>query len=381
MLFTSESVTSGHPDKICDRISDAILDELLKEDNKSKVAVDTWVKDNKIGLIGEVKSNTKIDYSKIVKQVIKEIGYKENRFNPDNLEIYNFLGEQSIEINKAVTDNEKVGAGDQGMMFGMACKQTKSLLPMPIYLAHKLAKNLENFRKYEEKSKGQSILKPDGKTQVTIEFEKNGNSLFDEIKPKRIDTVLISSQHVAEISQIDLQNIIQKMIIEKTLEEEGFDNLLDEETRFLINPSGSFIQGGPIADSGMTGRKIVVDGYGGWGRVGGGAFSGKDFSKVDRSGAYMARYLARWIVQNDWSNNAEIQLSYAIGVAEPVSVELYGNFNKPKKDIIAEIRKKFDLTPAGIVNFLGLDKPIYQKTATYGHFGRKAEGEYFGWEK
>jgi S-adenosylmethionine synthetase len=381
MLFTSESVTSGHPDKICDRISDTVLDELLKIDPKSKVAVDTWIKDNKIGLIGEIKTEAKLNYLKIIKNVIKEIGYNEIDFNPDNLEIFNFLGKQSNEINQAVVQDKKIGAGDQGMMFGMACKQTNSLIPLPIYLAHNLAKGLEDFRKHEEKTKGKSILKPDGKTQITVEFENKGNYLLTDLKPKRIDTILISSQHIAEISQEELKGVIQNQIIDKILEENSLDNLVDENTNILINPSGSFVQGGPIADSGMTGRKIVVDSYGGWGRNGGGAFSGKDFSKVDRSGAYMARYLARWIVKNEWANTAEIQLSYAIGVPEPVSIEIYGDLTKSKKDLISEIRKGFDLTPSGIVEFLKLDKPIYQKTATYGHFGRKAENGFFEWEK
>jgi S-adenosylmethionine synthetase len=375
MFFTSESVTSGHPDKICDKVSDSILDALLVKDANSKVAVDTWVKGNKLGLIGEVNTKAKIDYEKISREVVLEIGYDSDDlgFNGHNFEFFNFVGQQSTEINKAVDKAGEIGAGDQGIMFGMANIQTKDMMPLPIWLAHKLARELESFRKNKVQQKQVSSLRPDGKTQVTIEFEEifEGNKRT-AFKPKRLDTILISSQHISEISGEELEKLIQTEIIQKVLQENDLENLLDEKTKILINPSGSFVLGGPVADSGLTGRKIIVDSYGGW------AFSGKDFSKVDRSGAYMARYLAKWIVKNGWSDEVEIQLSYAIGKAEPLSVELYGECFKPANEIRQEILQKFDLTPAGIIKFLDLKNVIYSKTASYGHFGRVSEG--FGWE-
>lgn len=375
MFFTSESVTSGHPDKICDKVSDSILDALLVKDANSKVAVDTWVKGNKLGLIGEVNTKAKIDYEKISREVVLEIGYDSDDlgFNGHNFEFFNFVGQQSTEINKAVDKVGEIGAGDQGIMFGMANIQTKDMMPLPIWLAHKLARELESFRKNKVQQKQVSSLRPDGKTQVTIEFEEifEGNKRT-AFKPKRLDTILISSQHISEISGEELEKLIQTEIIQKVLQENDLENLLDEKTKILINPSGSFVLGGPVADSGLTGRKIIVDSYGGW------AFSGKDFSKVDRSGAYMARYLAKWIVKNGWSDEVEIQLSYAIGKAEPLSVELYGECFKPANEIRQEILQKFDLTPAGIIKFLDLKNVIYSKTASYGHFGRVSEG--FGWE-
>lgn len=381
MFFTSESVTSGHPDKICDKVSDSILDALLTADPNSKVAVDTWVKGNRLGLIGEVKTQAKIDYEKIARETVLKIGYNSDElgFNGHNFEFFNFLGQQSLEINQAVDKQTNLGAGDQGIMFGMANRQTPDLMPLPIWLAHKLAKELENYRTKRLQQKQPSALRPDGKTQVTIEFEEVfENNQLKSFQAKRLDTVLISSQHIPEISQNELKELMQTQIVQKVLQENQLENLLDEETKILINPSGSFVSGGPVADSGLTGRKIIVDSYGGWGRVGGGAFSGKDSSKVDRSGAYMARYLAKWILQNNWADEIEIQLSYAIGKAEPLSVDLYGKCFKPSKEIRQEILKKFDLTPSGIIKFLDLNQPIYSKTASYGHFGRKDED--FSWE-
>jgi len=375
MLFTSESVTCGHPDKICDQISDAILDAVLAQDPFSKVAVDTWVKDNMVGIIGELTTSAKINFEEIVRSTVAQIGYNSDDlgFNASSLKFLNLLGQQSPEINQAVLNIDNFGAGDQGMMFGFANSDTPDLMPLPIWLAHRFAEKLESVRRQNILDQGHSVLRPDGKTQVTIEYD-------DQQKPKRIHTIVISTQHIPQVSQAELSDFIHKNIITETLEQTNLSHLLDENTIFHINPSGSFAIGGPVADSGLTGRKIVVDSYGGFGRVGGGAFSGKDFTKVDRSGAYMARYLAKWVVAQKWADTVEIQLSYAIGKAEPVSVEVYGNTFKSTQEISQEIQTKFDLTPKGIVNFLHLDKPIFQKTATYGHFGRSSENGFFTWE-
>jgi len=374
MLFTSESVTSGHPDKICDQVSDAILDEAIKQDPKSKVAIDTWVKDNNLGLIGEIKTKAKLDFEKIARQTVLDIGYNHNDlgFNGNTFKFWNFVGRQTAEISEAVEGGQQIGAGDQGIMFGFATKETKELMPLPILMAQKLAQKLEFFRKSELETKGESILRPDGKTQVTIEYQNN--------QPKSIHTILISTQHIPKVSQLEVKTVLEREIIQKVLQENQWENLKTKTTKIIINPSGSFVEGGPKADSGMTGRKIVVDSYGGWGRSGGGAFSGKDYTKVDRSAAYMARFLARQIIKKNWADEVEIQLSYAIGKPKPISINLQGKLNKEEQEIIKFIEEKYDLTPDGIVSFLKLDKPIYKKTATYGHFGRKSVGGFFQWE-
>lgn len=376
MLFTSESVTSGHPDKICDQVSDAILDACLAQDPYSKVAIDTCVKDNWVGLIGELTSNAKVDFEKIAREKINEIGYNDDilGFNGNTCEVLVKIGAQSNEINKAVdkTDAE-FGAGDQGIMFGFACKQTEELMPLPIILAHRLAERLEILRKDME-SKGDMRLRPDGKTQVTIEYDNKKNIVG-------IDTILISTQHSENISSSDIEILLKEEVINNVLSEMNLTKYISGKTKIFINPSGSFILGGPVADSGLTGRKIVVDGYGGWGRVGGGAFSGKDSTKVDRSGAYAARFLAKQIVAKNWADECEIQVSYAIGKAEPVSLSLFGILNKPEEEIIKYIKDSFNLRPAAIIRNLKLSLPIFSQTSAYGHFGRKPVGDTFGWEK
>jgi S-adenosylmethionine synthetase len=369
-IFTSESVTSGHPDKICDQISDAILDECLRQDPRSKVAVDCWVKGNNLGLIGELTTNAKVDFESIARAKIKEIGYFRPKygFDHNSVKIQNLISAQSPEINHAVVLGEQIGAGDQGIMFGYACRQTDSLMPLPINLAHKLAHKLELVRKDFE-SNEVFRLGPDGKTQVSIEFDSDNN-------PVAIDNILISTQHSPEYHGQKLEALIIEQVIKPVLESNGL-NSLSSKTKFLINPSGSFVVGGPVADSGLTGRKIIVDSYGGWSRVGGGAFSGKDPSKVDRSGAYMARYLAKNIVKLCKAEDCEIQLSYAIGKAEPVSIAVFGNLNQSSEKITNWILENYDLTPRGIIDFLDLTKPIYSQTSCYGHFGESK----FSWEK
>jgi S-adenosylmethionine synthetase len=376
MLFTSESVTSGHPDKICDYISDTVLDACLREDPQSKVAVDTWVKDNKVGLIGELTTGATLDFEQLVRNAIHAVGYTDSQlgFHHETCDLYVHIGEQSQEINKAVVkDQKEIGAGDQGLMFGMACTQTEALLPMPIFLAHTLAEQLETTRKKKEKKKDYT-LRPDGKTQVTIAYED------DNVTVKSIDTILISTQHDQAVSNEKLKDILVEEVIKPVIKRHNLSKYY-KNPKLLINPSGSFVLGGPVADSGMTGRKIVVDGYGGWGRVGGGAFSGKDSTKIDRSGAYMARYLAKQVVAKGWAEECEIQLSYAIGKAEPVSITVFGNTSKSKEFIGKHIADSYDLRPRAIIEFLGLDKPIFVPTSRYGHFGRNSKGDLFTWEK
>lgn len=373
-LFTSESVTCGHPDKICDQVSDSILDAVLAQDPNSKVAIDTWVKDNTLGLIGEITTSAIVDFEKIARNTVNKIGYNRDDlgFNGHNFEYISRIGLQSKEINQAVvaSDDENLGAGDQGIMFGYATKQTKELMPLPIMLAHLLAKNLHKLR-IELESQNDFRLRPDGKTQVTIQYS-------DDHKIENIHTILISSQHSDKINQEELKNLIIEKVILPTIKNENLE-VLCQNPRFLINPSGSFILGGPVADSGLTGRKIVVDSYGGWSRVGGGAFSGKDSTKVDRSSAYVARYIAKQLVAKNFADDVELQLSYSIGKAEPTSVSVFGNLNKSQNEILKYISDNFDLRPGKIIAELGLNLPIFEATATYGHFGQIDKN--FSWEK
>lgn len=374
-LFTSESVTEGHPDKLCDYISDSILDSYLEKDSNARVACETVAGKGEILITGEISSVAQnIDIEKIVRQAIKEIGYDNSELDIDyktckvNLNISKQSPDIAIGVNESLEQKEgegiiSEGAGDQGIMFGFACDETKELMPLPISLAHKLAERLTYVRK-------QNIidyLRPDGKVQVTIEYE-------DE-KPIRVHTIVISTQHKEEA---DLE-LLKREIKEKVINEIVPKELLDKNTKYFINPTGRFVIGGPQGDSGLTGRKIIVDTYGGYSRHGGGAFSGKDATKVDRSAAYMARYLAKNIVANNLAKKCEIQISYAIGVAKPISiyVETFGTARIPEDEIVKKIYDKFDLTPRGIINYLELQKPIYRRTTNYGHFGK----EYLNWEK
>ena len=360
--FTSESVTEGHPDKLCDLISDSILDEYLKQDELSRVAIETFASKNKITVAGQVTSKGNVDIEKIVRNVIKEVGYDNENTDIDyrtcNIDIN--ITKQSSDIAMGVDIG---GAGDQGIMFGYATNETKNYMPYAIDLAHKLAKKLELVRKQNEIS----YLRPDGKVQVTVEYEND--------KPKRIDTILISTQHLESAKLEDLKleiiNRVIKPVVEKTM--------IDKNTKIYINPTGRFVIGGPLGDTGLTGRKIIVDTYGGYSRHGGGAFSGKDPSKVDRSAAYMARHIAKNIVANKLADKCEIQISYAIGMEKPISVFIntFGTNKILEEQIIQIINEKFDLTPNGIIKYLNLRKPIYTLTTNYGHFGK----EKLEWEK
>jgi S-adenosylmethionine synthetase len=369
-IFTSESVTCGHPDKICDQISDAIVDACLAQDPSSKIAVDCWVKGNNLGIIGELTTNAVVDFDKLARDKIKEIGYNRASygFDSESVAITNLVSAQSPEINLAVVNSDKIGAGDQGIMFGYACSHTNNLMPLPIDLAHQLAKQLELVR-HQYESKNQFVLGPDGKTQVSIEFDSHNT-------PIRIDTILISTQHAPDITQKELYTIVVEQVIIPVLEQSNLTKI-SRNTKFLINPSGSFVVGGPVADSGLTGRKIIVDSYGGWSRVGGGAFSGKDATKVDRSGAYMARYLAKNIVKLCKANDCEIQLSYAIGKPDPISISIFGDLIHSQEQIEFYIKSNYDLTPKGIMDFLDLTKPVFGQTSCYGHFGKSP----LSWEK
>ncbi|MDD2391464.1 MAG: methionine adenosyltransferase [Bacilli bacterium] len=353
-FFTSESVTEGHPDKICDKISDKILDEALKQDKDSKMAVETTIKDNFVLIYGEANTKANLDYENIAKWVLKDIGYD------DDFEVLLKVGKQSSEINAAVV-KEEICAGDQGIMFGYATLETEELMPLPIMLANKLAHQLTLVRK-----EGNLFLRPDGKTQVTVEYE-NG-------VPKRVDTVIIASQHVESILQDELKKIIEEEVVKKVIP----SNLMDDDTKILVNTSGSFILGGPFGDSGTTGRKIICDTYGGMGRIGGGCFSSKDPSKVDRSAAYYARYVAKNIVAHDLAQKCEIQLSYTIGKSNPISLFI-DTFNTEKVDIdkiYKYVYDNFDFSVSNIIKELDLLKPIYYDLASYGHFGRETT-----WEK
>lgn len=358
ILFTSESVSEGHPDKVCDQISDAILDACLKEDKNSRVACECFTTTNLVVIGGEITTSAKVDYEKVARETLRRIGYTDESvgINADTCKVVVVLDTQSADI--ALGTNTTVGgAGDQGIMFGYASDETENYMPYAISMAHKLAKRLTQVRKENIVP----YLRPDGKTQVTVEYEDN--------KPKRIETILISTQHEAQIEQEQLKKDIIKNVIMQTVP----DNMIDENTNIYINPTGRFVIGGPLGDTGLTGRKIIVDTYGGYACHGGGAFSGKDPSKVDRSGAYMMRHIAKNIVANGYAKKCEIQVSYAIGMEEPLSicVNTFGTGNKTEEELVQLIKEKFDLTPYGIINYLNLKQPIYLQTTNYGHFGKE----------
>ena len=371
VLFTSESVTEGHPDKVCDQISDAILDALLEQDPMSRVACETCTTTGIVMVMGEISTKAYVDIQKIVRDTVREIGYTRGKygFDADTCGVITTIDEQSSDIAMGVdkaleakennmTDEEidAIGAGDQGMMFGFATSETEEYMPYPISLAHKLARQLTKVRK----DGTLSYLRPDGKTQVTVEY--------DDGKPSRLDAVVLSTQHDPDITQEQIHEDIKREVFDKILPAD----MVDDETKFFINPTGRFVIGGPHGDAGLTGRKIIVDTYGGYARHGGGAFSGKDCTKVDRSAAYAARYVAKNIVAAGLADKCEIQLSYAIGVAEPTSimVDTFGTGKKSNQELVDLIRKHFDLRPAGIIKMLDLRRPIYKQTAAYGHFGR-----------
>lgn len=372
LLFTSESVTEGHPDKICDQISDSILDAMLEQDPMSRVACETAITTGLVLVMGEITTKAYVDIQKVVRNTIREIGYNKSEygFDCDTCGVITAIDEQSVDIalgvDKALEAKENkmteeeidaIGAGDQGMMFGFASNETEEYMPYPIALAHKLVLQLTKVRK----DGTLSYLRPDGKSQVTVEYDEAG-------KPVRLDAVVLSTQHDAEVSQEQIHKDIKKYVFEPILPKE----LIDGNTKFFINPTGRFVIGGPHGDSGVTGRKIIVDTYGGYARHGGGAFSGKDCTKVDRSAAYAARYVAKNIVAAGLADKCEIQLSYAIGVAHPTSimVDTFGTGKLSNEKLVEIIRNNFDLRPAGIIKMLDLRRPIYKQTAAYGHFGR-----------
>ena len=376
-LFTSESVTEGHPDNIADQVSDAILDAILEQDPYGRVACETCVNTGLAVLVGEVSTTANVDFQQIVRDTINEIGYNypNKGYSGDHISVLVGLDKQSPDIalgvdnsleTKQQKEENEVGAGDQGLMFGFATNETPTYMPLPIYLSQKLSKQLAEVRK----NGTLSYLGPDGKVQVTIEYDVNH-------KVNRIDTIVVSTQHDADVTQEQIHADIKKYVIEPCLDK----GLLDENTKYFINPTGRFVIGGPVGDAGLTGRKIIVDTYGGFSRHGGGAFSGKDATKVDRSGAYMARYIAKNIVASGICDKAEVQLAYAIGVAHPVSifVETFGTSKVDEGDIVKTIKEEFRLTPNGIIETLDLRKPIFKKTAAYGHFGR--EDVEFTWER
>ncbi|MBP3255205.1 MAG: methionine adenosyltransferase [Clostridia bacterium] len=373
-FFTSESVTEGHPDKLCDYISDSVLDAFLEQDKNSRVACEVVAGKGEIYVTGEITSNGTVDIEQVVRQTIKEVGYDNAQTDIDyrTCKVQINISKQSPDIamgvDKSLEDKEgenveSEGAGDQGIMFGYACDETEELMPLAISLAHKLSRRLTEVRKEGILT----YLRPDGKTEVTIEYE-------DDI-PKRVDTVVISTQHLSDVSLEQIKKDIKENVILPVIPNE----LLDENTKYYINPTGRFVIGGPLGDSGLTGRKIIVDTYGGYARHGGGAFSGKDPSKVDRSGAYIARHIAKNIVANGYAKKCEIEISYVIGVAKPISifVDTFGTNTIPEEEIVEKINNKFDLTPRGILNYLGLKAPIYRKTTNYGHFGKND----LPWEK
>ena len=380
-LFTSEAVTEGHPDKMCDQISDAILDALMEQDPMSRVACETCTTTGLVMVMGEITTNAYVDIQKIVRDTVREIGYTRGKygFDADTCGVITAIDEQSADIalgvDKALEAKENkmseeeiaaIGAGDQGMMFGYASDETPELMPYPISLAHKLARKLTEVRK----DGTLKYLRPDGKTQVTVEYDENGT-------PKRLDAVVLSTQHDPDVTQEQIHEDIKKYVFDPIIPE----GMVDENTKFFINPTGRFVIGGPHGDSGLTGRKIIVDTYGGMARHGGGAFSGKDCTKVDRSAAYAARYVAKNIVAAGIAKKCEIQLSYAIGVAHPTSimVDTFGTGKLSDEKLVEIIRENFDLRPAGIIQMLNLRRPIYKQTAAYGHFGRTDVD--LSWEK
>lgn len=370
-LFTSESVTEGHPDKIADQVSDAILDEILKDDPNARVACETTVTTGMALISGEISTSTYVDIPKVVRETIKNIGYTRAKYGYDyqTMAVLTAIDEQSPDIAQGVDkaleyrndiseeEIEETGAGDQGLMFGYATNETETYMPLPIFLSHQLAKRLSDVRK--DGTLG--YLRPDGKVQVTVEYDEND-------KPKRIDTIVVSSQHAEDIELEQIQKDIKEHVIYPTVPE----GLIDDETKFFINPTGRFVIGGPQGDAGLTGRKIIVDTYGGYARHGGGCFSGKDPTKVDRSAAYAARYVAKNIVAAGLAEQCEVQLAYAIGVAEPVSIAIdtFKTGKVSEGQLVEAVRKHFDLRPAGIIKMLDLKHPIYKQTAAYGHFGR-----------
>ena len=366
-LFTSESVTEGHPDKIADQISDAILDACLKEDPYSRVACETLTCTGLVVIAGEITTKAYVDFQSLVRNTVAEIGYthSEYGFDSNTCAVISSINKQSPDIAQGV---DKDGAGDQGMMFGYATNETPELMPLPISLAHRLAEKLSEVRK----NGTMPYLRPDGKSQVTVEYAEVG-------KPARVDAVVISSQHDENVTNEQIHADVKKHVIEAVIPAE----LLDENTKFHINPTGRFVIGGPMGDSGLTGRKIIVDTYGGMGRHGGGAFSGKDSTKVDRSAAYMARYIAKNIVAAGLADRCEVQLAYAIGEPQPVSVlvDTFGTGTISETELTTLVRENFKLNPSGIIETLGLRRPIFKQTAAYGHFGRKGSADSFTWEK
>jgi S-adenosylmethionine synthetase len=367
-LFTSESVTEGHPDKVCDQISDAVLDEFLRHDPDSRVAVESMITGGIVFVAGEVSSKGKVDVQKIVRDTIRAIGYDkpDYGFDSDSCSVLKSLHEQSPDISMGVSAsaNKEQGAGDQGLMFGFATNETAELMPLPITMAHQVSMRLAQVRKKKEIS----WVRPDGKSQVSVVYEDG--------MPKRIDTVVVSTQHSPDISMSQLREEVINKVIKPVC-----DSWIDSQTKFIVNPTGRFVIGGPPGDTGLTGRKIIADTYGGMGRHGGGAFSGKDPSKVDRSACYMARYIAKNIVAAGLADKCEVQVAYAIGVAEPISImiETFGTGKIREEEIEAQVRKNFEMRPAGIIKALDLKRPIYRETAAYGHFGRNNPS--FTWEK
>jgi S-adenosylmethionine synthetase len=366
-IFTSESVSAGHPDKICDQISDAVLDACLAQDKNSRVACETMVKNNNVILGGEITTTAEIDYEQIARTVVKDIGYDDQElgFSYDTFKFTNYISEQSQNISEGITQDEQMGSGDQGIMFGYACRETPELMPLPIALAHKLTREHEALR--QDKTLG---LRPDAKSQVSVEYR-------DNYQPQRIDSIVFSSQHNPDLSLKHLRELIREEVIYKTLP----NGLIDEKTKFYINPAGRFEIGGPVGDCGLTGRKIIVDTYGGMARHGGGAFSGKDPTKVDRSAAYALRQIAKSLVAADLCNYCEIQASYAIGMAQPTSIFIntFESERVSMNELAQLVSSNFDLTPSGIITELNLLEPNFFNTASYGHFGR--EDQNFTWEK
>ncbi len=373
-IFTSESVSEGHPDKVCDQISDTILDACLQNDPASRVACETMVKNRVVVLGGEITTSSALDYETLVRNAIREIGYNDPAlgFDSETFELLVFINKQSADISQGVTEGEgtfkEQGAGDQGLMFGFACNETPELMPLPISLSHRLVHELANQRK----AGVVDYLRPDAKSQVSVRYENN--------KPVSVETIVLSTQHAENVEQSEIESFIRESVVSKVIPEQ----FLSKDTRYFINPTGRFVIGGPVGDAGLTGRKIIVDTYGGYGRHGGGAFSGKDPSKVDRSAAYMARYIAKNIVAAGFAERCEVQLAYAIGVAEPVSIYV-NTFNTGTVDEVSlsnAVREVFETTPRGIISSLDLLKPIYKPSAAYGHFGRTPTDQgHFSWER